>query len=49
MEPTTEKWKKEKVHSKSSELSVDSLGICGVSPEEERKAMVGRIRRKWRF
>jgi len=45
-EPTTKKWKTEKLKSKkkiSSEvLSVDSPGIRGVSPEQEKKGCSGK-------
>ena len=49
MEPTTNKCKTEKLKSKKricSEVTVNSPGIHVVSPEEERKAAVGRIYRK---
>ena len=45
-EPTTKKWKTEKLKSKkkiSSEvLSVDSPGIRGVSAEQEKKGCSGK-------
>jgi len=51
-EPTTEMCKTEKLKTKKricSEVTVNRLGIRGVSPEEERKATVGRTYRKLRF
>jgi len=53
-EPTTKKWKTEKVKSKKqicSEVSVglNSPGFHVVSPEQKREAMVGRIWRKGRI
>jgi len=52
MEPKTKKWKTERLQSKQADM-LRSIGnsprICGVSPEEERKAAVRRICRKGRF
>jgi len=45
-EPTTKKWgKTEKLKSKKrmcSEVSVNSPGICGASPEEEQEGYGGK-------
>ena len=44
MEPETKKWKTENLQGKRicSEVSVDSPGIRGVSPEEEKEGYGGK-------